>query len=76
MLHSDSPWEDEVAIGLERDTLFVEQANKFLDAVEGHAAPLCDLADGVQTLRVNLAALRSVECNAWQTVRSHLMQAQ
>ena len=46
---------------LERDTLFVRQADAFLDAVEGKAAPLCTLADARQTLAVNLAILRSAE---------------
>lgn len=72
MLQPDGPWEDEVAVGLERDTLFVEQASRFLDAVERRGAPLCDLAEGVQTLRVNLAALKSVECRAWQDVATRL----
>ena len=40
--------------------LFIAQAHRFLDAVEGQAAAACSLAEGLQTLRVNLAALASV----------------
>jgi predicted dehydrogenase len=61
-------WTDEPAGPLERDTLFVRQANAFLDAVEGTAAPLCTLADARQTLAVNLAVLRSAEYGGWETI--------
>jgi predicted dehydrogenase len=54
-------WHDEPSRPLERDDWFTLQANQFLDVVQGHADPLCTLEVGLQTLRVNLAALRSVE---------------
>jgi predicted dehydrogenase len=63
-------WIDEPADPLERDALFIRQANAFLDAVEGTAVPLCTLADALQTLAVNLAILRSAEHGGWETVRS------
>lgn len=63
-------WHDETFPPLERDTLFIAQANAFLDAVEGKAAPLCSLDEGLQTLRVNLAALASVESRNWQEIRT------
>jgi predicted dehydrogenase len=66
MSQPGGPWQEECIDPLERDTLFIAQANAFLEAVEGAAAPLCSLDDGVQTLRVNLAALASVESNTWQ----------
>ncbi len=53
---------------MERDTLFIAQASAFLDAVEGRQAPLCSLDEGLQTLRVNLAALASVQSQSWQQV--------
>jgi predicted dehydrogenase len=62
------PWHDEEIAPLAGDTLFVAQAGTFLDAVEGRGAPACSLAEGVQTLRVNLAALASVQSQRWQTV--------
>lgn len=43
----------------ERDQLFVAQANAFLDGCEGRPNALCTLEEGIQTLRFNLAALRS-----------------
>jgi predicted dehydrogenase len=64
----EEPWHDEVLPPLERDPLFIVQANAFLDAVEGGAAVPCSLEEGAQTLRVNLAALASVEGGTWQTV--------
>ena len=53
---------------LERDELFTRQANLFLDAVEGRQPPLCSLEEGWQSLRVNLAALASVEARKWMDV--------
>jgi predicted dehydrogenase len=61
-------WADEPVPGLDRDTLFVRQANAFLDAVEGQAAPLCSLAEGAQTLAVNRAILRAAESRTWEPI--------
>jgi predicted dehydrogenase len=66
-----APWIDEPTPPLERDTLFVRQAHAFLDAVEGRAAPLCSLADGRQTLAVNLAVLRSADRSGWETITAN-----
>jgi predicted dehydrogenase len=52
----------------ERDDAFKAQAAMFLDAIEGTGPVACTLADGWQTLRVNLAALASVRNGTWQTV--------
>ena len=46
---------------LERDALFVRQANAFLDAVEGKSAPLCTLDGGRRDAPHELAILRSVD---------------
>lgn len=62
------PWHDEPLPPLERDTLFIAQANSFLDAVEGRGPLPCSLDEGLQTLSVNLAALASVQAGAWKTV--------
>lgn len=67
-IQPDEPWHDEPHEALPRDAAFVIQANRFLDAIEGRAVPACSLSEGLQTLRVNLAALASVETNAWQVV--------
>ncbi|MCE9590715.1 MAG: Gfo/Idh/MocA family oxidoreductase [Planctomycetes bacterium] len=60
-----TPWTEEPVVPMERDTWFINQANAFLDAVEGKAPVLCPLAEGLQTLRVNLAALESARTSAW-----------
>ncbi|NOZ40493.1 MAG: Gfo/Idh/MocA family oxidoreductase, partial [Planctomycetes bacterium] len=65
---TDDDWQMEDTETIERDTLFIRQASAFLDAVESHASPLCRLEEGLQTLRVNLAALASVDQQQWQTL--------
>ena len=70
MSKPETPWRVEKDVNLARDDLFVAQANGFLDAVENAAAPPCDLAAGIQTLRVNLAALASLDSGTWRNVNS------
>jgi predicted dehydrogenase len=65
---ADGDWQFEDTENLERDTLFIRQASAFLDAAQRQASPLCRLDEGLQTLRVNLAALASVEQQQWQTI--------
>jgi len=65
---TDDDWQMEDTETIERDTLFIRQASAFLDAVESQASPLCRLEEGLQTLRVNLAALASVDQQQWQTL--------
>ncbi|MFW6060562.1 MAG: Gfo/Idh/MocA family protein [Phycisphaeraceae bacterium] len=61
MHHGDAQWQEQCRPDLERDTGFIAQANAFLNCLEGRCArPLCTIEEGEQTLRVNLAALRSV----------------
>jgi predicted dehydrogenase len=67
-LSMESPggtWTEHDAGTLERDDIFIRQANGFLDAVEGRAQPLCTLAEGLMTLKANLAILRSAEQRRW-----------
>lgn len=61
-------WHDEPHPALERDSLFVAQANQLLDAVEGNGPVACSLDEGLQTLRVNLAALASADGGGWQQI--------
>jgi predicted dehydrogenase len=68
MTQPEEPWHDESREPLARDALFVAQANAFLDAMEGRSLPLCSLDEGIQTLRVNLAALASADQRSWQTI--------
>jgi predicted dehydrogenase len=73
----DSPggtWQVEGTAAIERDSLFVGQAQAFLDAVESRTPPPCSLADGWQTLRVNLAALASADERCWRDVSTNEQQ--
>ncbi len=45
----------------ERDWIFRTQASAFLDMVEEKASILCTLEEGIQTLKFNLAALKSAD---------------
>jgi predicted dehydrogenase len=65
----DGAWQDENFPALERDTLFVHQAENFLDAIEGKAEPLCTVREAAGTLDGNRAILRSAEERAWVTVQ-------
>ena len=69
MARPDEPWRHEPHEPLPRDAAFLAQANGFLDAIAARTPPLCSLEEGLQTLRVNLAALASVESGGWQRVR-------
>lgn len=60
MRHGEQEWTDHVIPPLERDDLFISQANAYLDGLEGKPTPLSTIEEGAQTLRVNIAALRSV----------------
>ena len=68
MIRPDEPWQVEPNEHQPRDAAFLTQAQRFLDAVEKGAKPLCSLDEGLQTLRVNLAALASVKSCSWQTI--------
>jgi predicted dehydrogenase len=68
MTEAGGTWTDESIPALERDTLFVRQADAFLNAVEGKSGPPCSLAEARQTLAVNLAILRSAENGRWETI--------
>lgn len=70
MVTPDDAWHDEQFEPFERDVFFVKQAEAFLDLLEDRALPLCTLEEGLQTLRVNLAALASVDQGNWQTISS------
>ncbi len=65
MTEASGEWHDETIVPLERDTLFIAQANSFLDAVEHRSDVACSLTEGRQTLRVNLASLQSTVNGRW-----------
>lgn len=60
MRHGDSDWQWTPVPTEERDAGFVRQAEAFLTAMEGGGNSLATLEEAMQTLRVNLAALKSV----------------
>ncbi|QDT35480.1 Gfo/Idh/MocA family protein [Thalassoglobus polymorphus] len=61
-------WDVELSVELERDDLFINQANAFLDHLEVKQPAACSLSEGLQTLKVNLAALESVRTGNWVTI--------
>lgn len=58
-------WHDEPCEPLERDDLFIAQANRFLDVALGLASPSCSLDEAILTLRTNQAILRACESREW-----------
>lgn len=59
--HGDADWTWHETPPLERDEIFIAQANAFLDGMEGRATPLATFEEGVQTLKFNQAALQSAD---------------
>ncbi len=57
--HGEDEWTWNTTPPLERDDLFIAQANAFLDGMAGRPGPLCTFEEAAQTLNFNLAALRS-----------------
>jgi len=52
-------WEFHSAPVVQRDDLYFNQVNAFLDGLEGKPNSLCTVDEAIQTLKVNLAALES-----------------
>lgn len=61
-------WQEEQAYVHQRDDYYILQANSFLDVLDGTAAPLCPLDDGIVTLDSTLAILKSRQTGGWETV--------
>lgn len=61
-------WTQEEAFVHDRDDYYILQANAFLDFRDGSAEPLCDLQDGIQTLKTMLAVQQSLHRGGWVTV--------
>lgn len=66
MTEPGGEWRTEMTFSLERDDIFINQANLLLDLLEGTGEPPCTLAEGLQTLRVNLTVLAAVENPPWR----------
>lgn len=63
-----SGWNLEQQFTVERDELFTRQADAFLNQLDGTSPAACPLEQALQTLRVNLAALQSVQHANWVTL--------
>ncbi len=61
-------WVVEEQFQIERDGLFIRQANMFLDQLDDKVSPACSLDEALQTLRVNMSALQSVKSGAWENL--------
>jgi predicted dehydrogenase len=68
MIQPNTAWQDEPCPAMDGDTAYIAQANSFLDAIDHRTPPLCTMEQGIQTLQVNLAVLRSAESGTWQTI--------
>jgi predicted dehydrogenase len=68
MVEPGGEWKLEFQFSMERDDIFIFQANLFLDVLEGRAQPACTVAEGLQTLRVNMAALAAAFNPTWRPV--------
>lgn len=66
MAEPGGSWHVEDFQPLERDQLFILQAQRFLDYLEGRAPPACSLAEARQTLMVHHAIFCSLNTHAWQ----------
>ena len=65
----ETPWTVHQLEPMERDDLFVLQAQRFLDYVSGESkTPLCPFEDGLQTLKCNLAIMHAADTHTWVEV--------
>lgn len=56
-----SQWAKGTSRAIERDDMFRDQAQHFIDCIQGKATPLCSIEEAEQTLRTTLAALESAD---------------
>lgn len=68
LVEPDGRWDEEAFPKLQRDDLFVAQANRFLDCIENQAAPHCTLDEGLATLQTVLAIRRAITSGRWESV--------
>jgi len=64
MIKPASTWKMEEFPKMERDDWYIRQAGDYLDALEGARPVLCTIEEGLQTLKVNIAALASADSGA------------
>ena len=61
LMAGETEWTWHQTPPMERDQMFIAQANAFLDGMEGKPTPLASFAEAVQTLKFNQAALQSAD---------------
>ena len=65
----DGEWEDEISNAFQRDDIFVNQANSFLDAIEGQPSISCTVDEAKHTIGCQMALLEEAnQSPRWQTV--------
>lgn len=64
----DGKWNHEPYTMENIDEIYVRQNNAFLDAMEKKGNVLCTLEEGIRTLKVNLASLKSAKTFTWQDI--------
>ena len=65
----DGEWEDEISNAFQRDDIFVNQANSFLDAIEGQPSISCTIDEAKHTIGCQMALLEEAnQSPRWQTV--------
>ncbi len=60
MTEPSDHWHDEPIEPLQRDGLFLNQAENFLDALEGKQEPACSLMEGINTMQTILSVHRAI----------------
>jgi predicted dehydrogenase len=65
MVQPGGAWQTQAFGPRERDEPFIAQAHAFMDSIERGEPFVCPVEDGIQTLRVNLAALASAREGRW-----------
>ena len=68
MRQPGAAWDVRAECTLERDDMFVEQARRMLQAIEGAGPVTCTIDEARQTLRVNLAVLEAADNRRWVTL--------
>tara|TARA_B100000287_G_C20564666_1_gene753941 strand:+ start:196 stop:1185 length:990 start_codon:yes stop_codon:yes gene_type:complete len=58
-IEPEQDWKEEKRVSHHPDDFFTMQAKNFIDSIEGKELPKCDLLSGIQSLKVNLAIIKS-----------------
>ena len=72
MIKPGDPWHEEMTWTGERDPIYTNQANAFMDSVEGRSPVLCTVQEGRQTLQVILSVLAAADDPDWRRVAENI----